>query len=66
MTDVMTSSSGVYQTEANNGNAVTYITSVGMSSAQILTADRNVYVASGTFISRYGDRFDEHYGGGLS
>jgi hypothetical protein len=40
----MTSSSGVYQTEANNGNAITYITSVGMSSAQILTADRNVYV----------------------
>ena len=31
MTDVMTSSSGVYETEANNGNAVTYITSVGMS-----------------------------------
>ncbi len=59
MADVMTSSSGVYETEANNGNAVTYITSVGMSSAQILTADRNVYVASGTFISRYGNRFDD-------
>ena len=59
MTDVTTSSSGVYETETKNGTAVTYICSVGMSSEQTLTADRNVYVASGTFISRYGNRFDD-------
>jgi|TARA_B100001094_G_scaffold195804_1_gene189749 hypothetical protein len=60
MADVIISSSGTYHsTEANNGNAVTFITPVGMGSAKILTAENNVYIGSGTLVSRYTDRFDD-------
>tara|TARA_Y100000361_G_scaffold63673_1_gene55963 strand:+ start:293 stop:499 length:207 start_codon:yes stop_codon:yes gene_type:complete len=58
MSDVIISSSGTYHSgEAKNGNAIVFMTPVG--SGQILSADKNVFVGSGTFFERYGDRFDD-------
>ena len=60
MSDVIISSSGTYHSgEANNGNAVVFITPVGASSAEILSADRNVFVGSETFFKRLDGRFDD-------
>ena len=60
MSDVIISSSGTYHSgEAKNGNAVVFITPVGTSSAEILSADKNVFVGSGTFFERYNNRFDD-------
>ena len=60
MADVIISSSGTYHSgEAKNGNAIVFMTPVGMGSAEILSADKNVFVGSGTLFERYGDRFDD-------
>jgi hypothetical protein len=58
MSDVIISSSGTYHSgEAKNGNAVVSVTQVGVT--QILSADMNVFVGSGTFFERLGGRFDD-------
>lgn len=61
MSDVMISSSGTYhsdETTANgNGNACVFVTRTGTT--KILSAEKNVYVPSGTLIARYTDRFDD-------
>ena len=50
-----------------NGRVVTCVQKTGdykvMPSGTMVI---NSFVASGTMFDRYGDRFDEHYGGGAS